>query len=90
MVEAGVKIKVIQDALGHKDIQTTMNIYADVTRELKKSEFEGLDGFFKKNREEQQDEWFHCQNNEALRLTPNLHHFERFLWKVMKSYEKLR
>ena len=56
MVEAGVNIKVIQDALGHKDIQTTMNIYADVTRELKKSEFEGLDGFFKKNREDQQDE----------------------------------
>ena len=51
MVEAGVNVKVIQDALGHKDIQTTMNIYADVTKELKKSEFEGLDGFFKKDPE---------------------------------------
>ena len=48
MVEAGVNVKVIQDALGHQDISTTMNIYADVTKELKKSEFEGLDNFFKK------------------------------------------
>ena len=30
-----------------QDISTTMNIYADVTKELKKSEFEGLDSFFK-------------------------------------------
>ena len=43
MVEAGVNIKVIQDALGHKDIQTAMNIYADVTKEFRKNEFEGLD-----------------------------------------------
>ena len=50
MVEAGVNIKVIQDALGHKDIQTTMNIYADVTQELRKSEFDGLDGYFRKSR----------------------------------------
>ena len=48
MVEAGVNVKVIQDTLGHRDISTTMNIYADVTKELKKSEFEGLDSFFKK------------------------------------------
>jgi len=47
MVEAGVNVKVIQDALGHQDIQTTMNIYADVTKELKKSEFAGLDGYFR-------------------------------------------
>ena len=51
MVEAGGNVKVIQDALGHMDIQTTMNIYADVTKELKKSESEGLDGFFKKDPE---------------------------------------
>ena len=51
MVEAGVNVKVIQHALGHKNIQTTMNIYADVTKEVKKSEFEGLDGFFKKDPE---------------------------------------
>ena len=56
MVEAGVNVKVIQDALGHQDIQTTMNIYADVTKELKKSEFEGLDSFFKGAGKAGQDE----------------------------------
>ncbi len=29
-------MKVIQDALGHKDISTTLNIYTDVTKELKR------------------------------------------------------
>lgn len=47
MCEAGVNVKVIQDALGHKDISTTLNIYTDVTKELKRSEFEGLDIYFK-------------------------------------------
>ena len=46
MCEAGVNIKVIQDALGHADISTTLNIYADVTKELKKAEFAGLDAYF--------------------------------------------
>ena len=48
MCEAGVNVKVIQDALGHTDISTTLNIYADVTRELRKSEFDGLETFFTK------------------------------------------
>ena len=47
MCEAGVNVKVIQDALGHKDITTTLNIYTDVTKELKMAEFEGLDQKFK-------------------------------------------
>ncbi len=47
MCEAGVNVKVIQDALGHSDISTTLNIYADVTKELKKDEFIGLDEYFK-------------------------------------------
>lgn len=47
MCEAGVNIKVIQDALGHRDISTTLNIYTDVTKELKCSEFDGLDLYFK-------------------------------------------
>ncbi len=47
MVEEGVNVKVIQNALGYQDIATTMNIYADVTKELKKSEFEGLGEYFK-------------------------------------------
>ena len=29
------------------DISTTLNIYTDVTKELRKSEFEGLDSYFK-------------------------------------------
>ena len=52
MCEAGVNIKVIQDALGHADISTTLNIYADVTKELKKDEFTGLDAYFKKGTQE--------------------------------------
>ena len=48
MCEAGVNVKVIQDTLGHSDIATTLNIYADVTKELKQTEFIGLDEFFKK------------------------------------------
>ena len=40
MCEAGVNVKVIQDTLGHKDISTTLNIYTDVTKELRQSEFE--------------------------------------------------
>ena len=47
MCEAGVNVKVIQDTLGHKDISTTLNINTDVTKELRKSEFEGLDSYFK-------------------------------------------
>jgi len=47
MCEAGVNIKVMQDTLGHADISTTLNIYADVTKELKKEEFAGLESFFK-------------------------------------------
>ena len=46
MCEAGVNIKVIQDTLGHKDITTTLNIYTDVTKELKRTEFDGLDKYF--------------------------------------------
>ena len=47
MCEAGVNVKVIQDTLGHKDISTTLNIYTDVTKELRRSEFEGIDSYFK-------------------------------------------
>ena len=35
MCEAGVNVKVIQDALRHKDVSTTLNIYTDVTKELR-------------------------------------------------------
>ncbi len=46
LCEAGLNIKVIQDVLGHKDISTTMDIYVDVTKELKKKEFDNLGDFF--------------------------------------------
>ena len=39
---------VIQDTLGHQDISTTMNIYTDATKEMKKQEFESLDNYLKK------------------------------------------
>lgn len=42
LVEAGVNLKVVQDALGHKDFSTTMDIYTDVTKELKQREFDNL------------------------------------------------
>lgn len=46
LCEAGVNVKVIQDVLGHTDITTTLNIYADATKDLKKKEFEGLEKVF--------------------------------------------
>ena len=48
MCEAGINVKVIQDNLGHQDISTTMNIYTDATKEMKKQEFESLDSYLKK------------------------------------------
>lgn len=39
LCESGINMKVIQDVLGHADIGTTMNIYADATNEMKKKEF---------------------------------------------------
>ncbi|WP_210129231.1 tyrosine-type recombinase/integrase [Staphylococcus sp. GDX8P66P] len=36
LIEAGVHIKEIQERLRHKDIQTTMNIYARITKSYKK------------------------------------------------------
>lgn len=35
LVEAGANIKEVQDRLGHSDIQTTMNIYAHVSKRAK-------------------------------------------------------
>ncbi len=52
MYEAGVNVKVIQDALGYKDISTTLNIYTDVTKELKMKEFDGLNVYFQAEQKE--------------------------------------
>jgi integrase len=45
LCEAGINIKVIQDILGHSDIDTTMNIYVDVTTALKKKEIADFDTY---------------------------------------------
>lgn len=37
-VEAGVNVKALQDILGHKDVETTLNIYAEATADFKRSE----------------------------------------------------
>lgn len=46
-VEAGINLKVIQETLGHSDIATTMNIYADATEELKSNEFDKFEAYLK-------------------------------------------
>ena len=43
MCEDGVNIKVMQDILGHKDISTTLDIYTDVTKDLKMKEIENFE-----------------------------------------------
>ena len=48
MCEAGVNMKAMQDILGHADAETTMDIYAEATRDLKQSEMIGFAEFFDK------------------------------------------
>ena len=50
LVESGVNLKAVQDVLGHKDFSTTMDIYTDVTRELKQQEFGNLQEKMKQNK----------------------------------------
>ena len=45
LIESGMNVKVIQEALGHSDIQTTLDIYADVTKELKQQQFANFEDF---------------------------------------------
>ena len=47
LCEAGVNVKIIQDVLGHSDISTTMNIYADATKEMKDREFNTFEEYLK-------------------------------------------
>lgn len=44
LCENETNLKVIQEVMGHANIQTTMNIYAEATRDLKKKSFHGLEG----------------------------------------------
>lgn len=48
LCESGINVKVIQSVLGHADISTTLDIYADVTKDLKKAEMEHFEDFMKK------------------------------------------
>lgn len=45
--ENETNIKVIQEIMGHSDISTTMNIYAEVTESKKQETFKNLDGKIK-------------------------------------------
>ena len=47
LVEAGTNIKVAQTVLGHRDIKTTLDIYADCTQEMLDKEFNSLEGSFR-------------------------------------------
>ena len=47
-VEANVNLKVLQEVLGHSDIRTTMNIYAEATEDLKHKEFKKYSDYINK------------------------------------------
>lgn len=50
MCEAGVNIKAMQDILGHADAETTMDIYAEATADLKRSEMINFAEYFNKQK----------------------------------------
>lgn len=49
--ENETNLKVIQEILGHKDIATTMDIYAEATKDAKVKSFDNLQGKIKINGE---------------------------------------
>lgn len=51
LCESGINIKVIQSVLGHADISTTLDIYADATRDLKKAEMQTFEDFMNKRKD---------------------------------------
>ncbi|WP_053982725.1 tyrosine-type recombinase/integrase [Niameybacter massiliensis] len=46
MCEAGVNIKAMQDILGHADAEITMNIYAEATKDFKRTELINFEDYF--------------------------------------------
>ena len=58
MCEAGVNIKAMQSILGHADAETTLDIYAEATKDLKKSELINFEEFFNKQKSIQLEEGF--------------------------------
>ncbi len=53
MCEAGVNIKAMQAILGHADAETTLDIYADATKELKKAELISFEEYFNNHKKTQ-------------------------------------
>lgn len=53
MCEAGVNIKAMQSILGHADAETTLDIYAEATKDLKKSELISFEKFFNNQKDAQ-------------------------------------
>lgn len=53
MCEAGVNLKAMQEILGHADAETTMDIYAEATKDLKKSELINFEEYFSRQRNKQ-------------------------------------
>ncbi len=43
LCESGINIKALQDLLGHKDIETTMEVYAEATKDPKKKEISKIE-----------------------------------------------
>lgn len=52
LCESGMNIKAIQDVLGHSDVSTTLNIYADATSEMKEQEFASFNEYLQKKKQE--------------------------------------
>ena len=55
MCEAGVNIKAMQEILGHSDIQTTMDIYAEASKDLMKKELINFEEYFIRQKEAQEN-----------------------------------
>lgn len=49
LFEAGANLKEVQDRLGHTDVQTTMNIYAHVTKTAKENAIQKFENFLSVN-----------------------------------------
>ena len=50
MCEAGVNVKAMQEILGHADAETTMDIYAEATDDLKRSELANFEDYFNRSK----------------------------------------
>lgn len=45
-LQEGIDLRIVQELLGHKRIETTGNVYAHVTNIVKKKAMQKIDGFF--------------------------------------------